>query len=185
MPAGTRQWRGYAAAKTGPDARPESLRRQDVRPLNFPSFGVNPLGILFPASSPAGGSGLSPSSPPCFALVLPVSLLSHLPRDAVAPEPPHGVRLAPPPTDRMARRDALFRETLAERLQRVALGAAWSLQPERIDRLVPLAQLCMRHLLEPDDTLPDLAKTPAAPELVGIADDLSVATLAEAYAKGL
>ncbi|HUU67072.1 MAG TPA: leucyl/phenylalanyl-tRNA--protein transferase [Methyloceanibacter sp.] len=85
----------------------------------------------------------------------------------------------------MARRDALFRETLAERLQRVALGAAWSLQPERIDRLVPLAQLCMRHLLEPDDTLPDLAKTPAAPELVGIADDLSVATLAEAYAKGL
>lgn len=96
-----------------------------------------------------------------------------------------GAGLAPPPADRVARRDALFRETLAERLQRMVLGTAWSLQPKRIGRLVPLAQLCIRHLLEPDDTLPDLAKAPGAPELIGIADDLSVATLAEAYAKGL
>ncbi|ODR94827.1 hypothetical protein AUC69_03210 [Methyloceanibacter superfactus] len=118
-------------------------------------------------------------------MVLPVSLLSHLSRDSVVPQTPDGAGLAPPPADRAARRAALFRETPAETIQRVMLGTAWSLQPERIDRLVPLAKLCMRHLLEPNDTLPNLAHTPGAPELVGIADDLSVAKLAEAYAKGL
>jgi hypothetical protein len=88
-----------------------------------------------------------------FALVLPVSLLSHLSRDSVVPQTPDGAGLAPPPADRAARRAALFRETPAETIQRVMLGTAWSLQPERIDRLVPLAKLCMRHLLEPNDTL--------------------------------
>jgi len=96
-----------------------------------------------------------------------------------------GAASAPPLPDRAERRDALFRETLSERLQRVVLGTAWSLQPKRLDRLVPLARLCVAHLFQPNNVLPDLTKTPDAGELVGIANDLSVATLAEAYAKGL
>jgi leucyl/phenylalanyl-tRNA--protein transferase len=113
----------------------------------------------------------------CVALETPVSVPSPLPGDTL-------IGVAPPP-DRAARREALFRETPAETLQRVALGTAWSLQPKRIDRLLPLVRLCIDHLLEPSDALPDLSKTPGAVELVGIADDLSVATLAEAYARGL
>lgn len=118
-------------------------------------------------------------------MVLPVPLLNHLPREVVAPEPSVGERFAPPPSDRLARRDALFRETPLETLQRVVLGTAWSLQPKRIDRLLPLVQLATAHLLEPDDALPDLAKMPDAGELIGIAHDLSVGTLAEAYARGM
>jgi len=89
------------------------------------------------------------------------------------------------PLDRQARRDALFRETFGETLQRVVLGTAWSLQPQRIDRLLPLAKLSIAHLIDPDDTLPDLAETSGVGELVGVADDLSITTLAEAYARGL
>ncbi|MGH6734866.1 MAG: leucyl/phenylalanyl-tRNA--protein transferase [Methyloceanibacter sp.] len=105
-------------------------------------------------------------------------MLSPFPDDALI-----GPELAP--QDLQARRDALFRETVAETLQRIALGAVWSLQPKRLDRLPALARLSIAHLLDPDDALPDLIKMPGAGELVGIADDLSVATLAEAYAKGL
>ena len=108
-----------------------------------------------------------------------MSVLSPLPGDALI-----GPDVAPPP-DRAARRDALFRETPAETLQRILLGTAWALQPKRLDRLIPLMRLCLSHLFEPDDTLPDLTRIPDAGELVGIADDLSVATLALAYARGL
>jgi leucyl/phenylalanyl-tRNA---protein transferase len=118
-------------------------------------------------------------------LVSPVPLLNKLPRKAAALEPSAGESRAQPLPDRLARRDALFRETPLETLQRVVLGTAWSLRPKRIDRLLPLARLCLRHLLEPNDRLPDLAKMPDAGELVGIADDLTVATLAEAYARGI
>jgi leucyl/phenylalanyl-tRNA---protein transferase len=108
-----------------------------------------------------------------------VSVLSPLPGGAlIAPD-------AAPPTDRQARRDALFQETFTETLQRIALGTAWSLQPKRIDRLLPLAKLSIAHIFEPSDVLPDLAKTPDAGELVGIADDLSTATLEVAYERGL
>jgi len=82
-------------------------------------------------------------------------------------------------------RDVLFRETLLERCQRIALGTAWSLQPKRILRLLPLARLWAAHLLDPDRELPDLTVTPEAGELVGIARDLSVPTLLQAYARGL
>ena len=82
-------------------------------------------------------------------------------------------------------REALFRETIAEKLQRVVLGTAWSLKPQRLDRLLPLARLSVARLFKSDKKLPNLAETPHVGELVGIADDLSVATLAEAYAKGL
>lgn len=107
-------------------------------------------------------------------------MFSHVPGDGlVAPE------LAPPSDSLKQRRDTLFRETPAEMLQRVVLGTAWSLQPKRIDRLLPLARLSIAHLFEPDDTLPDLKTSPDAGELVGIADNLSVAMLADAYPRGL
>ena len=107
-----------------------------------------------------------------------MSVLSPFPGDALI-----GPGVAPRP-DRVARREVLFRETLPETLQRVLLGTAWSLHPKRIDRLLPLAKLSLAHLLEPSNALPDLT-TAGADELVGIADDLSVATLAKAYARGL
>ena len=107
-----------------------------------------------------------------------MSVLSPFPGDALI-----GPGAAPRP-DRVARREVLFRETLPETLQRVLLGTAWSLHPKRIDRLLPLAKLSLAHLLEPSDALPDLT-TPGADELVGIAGDLSVVTLAKAYARGL
>jgi leucyl/phenylalanyl-tRNA---protein transferase len=82
-------------------------------------------------------------------------------------------------------RDAMFRETLLETCQRIALGTAWSLKPKRIFRLLPLARLWAWHLLDLDRELPDLTLTPDAGELVGIARDLSVPTLLQAYARGL
>lgn len=107
-------------------------------------------------------------------------LLSHLPDDGVfAPE------LAPPSDSLRLRREALFRETAGERLRRIALGTAWSLKPKRIGRLAQLLRLSVAHLLDPDTALPDLTGMPDAGELVGIADDLSPETLAEAYPRGL
>ncbi len=64
-------------------------------------------------------------------------------------------------------------------------GTAWSLKPKRVASLVPLARLCAMQLLDPDQKLPDLRTTPEAGELVGIATDLSPATLLRAYATGL
>ncbi|MEZ5828570.1 MAG: leucyl/phenylalanyl-tRNA--protein transferase [Hyphomicrobiales bacterium] len=111
-----------------------------------------------------------------------MSLLNHLPHESVAAELGG---IPAPPLERLRRRDALFRETLGEAVQRILLGTAWSLQPKRLDQLLSLARLSIAHLLEPRDDLPDLTKMPGAGELVGIADDLSVATLAKAYARGL
>jgi leucyl/phenylalanyl-tRNA--protein transferase len=128
---------------------------------------------------------LATGCPSVLALVSPVPLLNQLPREAAALEPSVGESRAQPLPDRLARRDALFRETPLETLRRVVLGTAWSLRPKRIDRLLPLARFCLAHLLEPSDGPPDLAKMPDAGELVGIADDLTVATLAEAYARGI
>ncbi len=82
-------------------------------------------------------------------------------------------------------RETLFHETIVEKFQRVVLGTAWSPKPQRIDRLLPLARLSLARLFKSNKTLPVLAETPDVGDLVGIADDLSVATLAEAYAKGL
>jgi leucyl/phenylalanyl-tRNA--protein transferase len=92
---------------------------------------------------------------------------------------------APLPRDNADRREALFRETLAEKSERIALGTIWSLQPKRIDRLLPLARHFISHLLDPEQSMPDLTQRPQAPELVGIASDLKVPTLIEAYSRGL
>jgi leucyl/phenylalanyl-tRNA--protein transferase len=82
-------------------------------------------------------------------------------------------------------RDALFRESLPETLQRVALGMAWSLKPDRVGELLPLARLWLGRLAGEGKELPNLREKASAGEVVGIVQDLAVPTLVEAYGKGL
>ena len=114
-----------------------------------------------------------------------MSLLSPLSRNAIHGETAAKSAVYPHQHARSEGRDVLFRETLLETCQRIALGTVWSLQPKRIFRLLPLARLWASHLLDPDRGLPDLTATPEAGEIVGIARDLSVPTLLQAYARGL
>ncbi len=86
--------------------------------------------------------------------------------------------------DAIERRAALFREDLSDRILRVALGMAWALKPERIDQLPTLARLWTRDLVELHPSLPDPAAAGAG-GLCGVARDLSVPTLVEAYRRGL
>jgi leucyl/phenylalanyl-tRNA--protein transferase len=91
-----------------------------------------------------------------------------------------------PPQVVTARRAGLFRETLAERLERWALGTAWALKPERLHTLPHLAKVLAADLVAPRTTLPDPL---AAPDdhngLCGIVHDLSAPTLLSAYGRGL
>lgn len=88
--------------------------------------------------------------------------------------------------DTAARRNELFRETIFERCERLALGAAYALKPERLGGLPALALLHLNDFIKPRDELPnpdDALKNP--PGLCGIARDLSVPTLLAAYRRGL
>jgi leucyl/phenylalanyl-tRNA--protein transferase len=79
---------------------------------------------------------------------------------------------------RIERRNALFRETPIETLERIALGTVWTLQPQRISGLPALARLCLTDLVAPRSELPDpnaplnpgglcgLVKQPSAPAIV-------------------
>lgn len=85
-----------------------------------------------------------------------------------------------------ARRAALFRETPAETLRRLALGCVWAVKPERIAGLPALGKLWLGDLMMPPDGLPDPAQALDAPAgLCGIVHDLSVPTLVAAYKRGL
>jgi len=83
------------------------------------------------------------------------------------------------------RRAAMFRETPPDRLERWALGIAWALKPERIGGLPALGRLWLGDLIAPDYRLPDPEQTLNRSGLCGIVHDLSVATLAAAYERGL
>jgi len=83
-----------------------------------------------------------------------------------------------------ARRAALFRESLAGRLERYALGTAWALMPKRIGGLPGLAKMWTRELLAPDHALPD-PDAAGADGLAGIVHDLSPQNLIAAHRKGL
>ncbi|HEU4475430.1 MAG TPA: leucyl/phenylalanyl-tRNA--protein transferase [Methyloceanibacter sp.] len=83
------------------------------------------------------------------------------------------------------RRRELFRETFAERGGRIFFGIAWALHPKHIGRLVDVGRAWMRRVLGLQVALYDLAKQPAAGEILGIADELSVPVLVMAYAAGL
>ena len=86
---------------------------------------------------------------------------------------------------RAARRDALFRETPFETLQRWTLGTAWALKPERIGAMPALAWLWAADMVAPDRRLPDPERTLNSVGLCGMVHDLSVPTLIEAYRRGL
>jgi leucyl/phenylalanyl-tRNA--protein transferase len=81
---------------------------------------------------------------------------------------------------------ALFRESWSQSFRRQALASAYALRPQRIGDLPPMAALLLREALAPPPLLPDPIAALARPDgLCGVARDLSVATLVEAYASGL
>lgn len=94
-----------------------------------------------------------------------------LPADSVSPE-------------RAARRDALFRETLFERCERIVLGIAWALKNHGFG-LLPYFLLLATDIFMPREELPDPEVTLDEEGLAGIVHDLSVPALMAAYAKGL
>src|SRR5579884_1410945 len=84
------------------------------------------------------------------------------------------------------RRDFLFRETPFETAERWLLGAAWALMPKRIAGIPNLLRVVAHDLIAPARALPDPARAlDSPPGLAGIEHDLSIATLVEAYSKGL
>jgi leucyl/phenylalanyl-tRNA--protein transferase len=84
------------------------------------------------------------------------------------------------------RRAALFHETPMETLERWALGTAWALKPSRVGGLPTLGRMWLADLMAPSRELPDPEVTAAQPAgLCGMAHDLSVPTLLDAYARGL
>ena len=90
------------------------------------------------------------------------------------------------PDDVAERRAFLFQETPGQRLERWALGAAWVLKPVRIGGLPALGRMWLSDLVSARSSLPDPNMALNAPEgLCGIAHDLSVPNLVEAYRRGL
>lgn len=83
------------------------------------------------------------------------------------------------------KRTALFRERPLEICERVALGTAWALKPKRLGNLAPLARMWFADLLTGKGKLPDVEAISETSELAGIARDLSVPSLLEAYRRGL
>lgn len=84
------------------------------------------------------------------------------------------------------RRADLFREAPAQTVRRLLLGCAWPLKPERIAGLPNLLRLWLADVVDPATALPDpAAALDNPPGLCGIARDLSVPTLVDAYRRGL
>jgi len=83
------------------------------------------------------------------------------------------------------RRAELFREQPLERIERWALGTAWALHPSRIDNFPALAKLWLADIAKPAVALPDPERTLNRAGLVGMAHDVSVPTLMQAYRNGL
>ena len=102
----------------------------------------------------------------------------------VSPKPPLPPREATTAaTDK--RRASLFRETLFETVERVALGTVWSLMPKRIGELLPLARVWLADLLAPSAGVPGPEIRPGNGEFAGMVHDLAPATLIAAYRHGL
>jgi leucyl/phenylalanyl-tRNA--protein transferase len=94
--------------------------------------------------------------------------------------------IVPAMTEVHARRAELFRETPLEAAERIALGTAWSLKPKRIVLLPGLARIWLRDTFRAGNELPDPKSALKGPNAIaGIARDLSVPTLLEAYKRTL
>ena len=84
------------------------------------------------------------------------------------------------------RRDALFRESGRDRLERWALGLAWAAKPKRLSGLPALAKVFLSDLVGTKDALPDPEAALDNPYgLAGIAHDLSMPRLIAAHRLGL
>jgi leucyl/phenylalanyl-tRNA--protein transferase len=92
--------------------------------------------------------------------------------------------IVPPVPDVAARRAALFRESPRDIAERVALGIAWSLRPKRIGALPGFAGIWLRDIFGSSSELPD-ARAAGSGGIAGIAHDLSVPMLLEAYKRTL
>jgi leucyl/phenylalanyl-tRNA--protein transferase len=159
-------------------AAPASALTNACALLSKESVGINSMRKLLAASC---GHGVC--SRPINAWKVPVPTLNP-PTGALFQAAPH----TPAPLEqhpRADRRDVLFRETLVERCERVFFGIVWAVQPQRFDRLVQIGRLWRRRLFGTEPALADLPKRPGAGEILGIADDLSVPTLVQAYQAGL
>src|SRR4051794_22912644 len=87
---------------------------------------------------------------------------------------------------RRQRRQLLFRESWPQSLRRQALASAYALRPGRIGDLSAMGALLLREALAGSRALPYPSAALAQPDdLCGIARDLSVATLGDAYSRGL
>ncbi len=96
------------------------------------------------------------------------------------------MRLPVAASGRATRRAALFRESLPDMAERLALGFAWALSPKRIRGVPNLLRLCFDEFLAPDYALPDpqsAANEP--PGLAGVVHDLRMPTLLAGYRRGL
>jgi leucyl/phenylalanyl-tRNA--protein transferase len=91
--------------------------------------------------------------------------------------------IVPPMPDVRARRDELFRETAFERAERIALGLAWASMPKRLPAFPHLARIWLRDVLRRDGMFPDpcTGYEGEPPGITGMAYDLSVPTLLDAY----
>jgi len=95
-------------------------------------------------------------------------------------------------TDRIAyaggadRRALLFRESPRDLFERMVLGSAWALKPQRIAGLPGIAAALLRDLIDRESELPEPERAFASPPgLAGIVHNLSVDTLLAAYSRGL
>lgn len=85
-----------------------------------------------------------------------------------------------------ARRATLFRESVADMVERWALGIVWALSPKRIRGIPNLLRLFFDEFLAPDYALPDPQSAfDEPPGLAGIVHDLTLPTLLAAYRRGL
>jgi leucyl/phenylalanyl-tRNA--protein transferase len=92
--------------------------------------------------------------------------------------------IVPPIPDTQARRNDLFRESPRDIAERIALGLAWSLMPNRIERLPNVARIWLRDSFARGKELPDPCMAGKG-GIAGIARDLSVPTLLSAYKRTL
>jgi len=90
------------------------------------------------------------------------------------------------PAPAASRRATLFRESLRERAERLTLGLAYALMPQRIGGLPKLGRLWAEELMAPDYALPDPQRALDNPRgLAGIVHDFTLPTVLSAYRRGL
>jgi leucyl/phenylalanyl-tRNA--protein transferase len=84
------------------------------------------------------------------------------------------------------RRSQLFREGPVAFMERLVLGTAWALKPERIGGLPNLSAMLAHDALVRSNELPEPDQAlDSPPGLAGIVHNLSVPTLVAAYSRGL